>query len=226
MDYLFDIIMVAVLALSIFIGYKRGLVITVLSLASVVVALVIAQICSPYVSEALEKTGLRDSIAQSTSSQIELLYEEHVEDGIQKSCKEIIDDMKLPGAVSDFLASKVEGIDETDAFSENVEKISYSMASFVITILSYVLIALAVAIILIAVIAAVKLARLIPAVKKLDNAGGALLGAVLGIAIVYVVCLLVYTGSLVWSNSFAEGVMSDSLIIALIDKIGAFSIVL
>lgn len=226
MSYLFDIIMVAVFAISIIISYKRGLVLTVLSLSSVIIALVAAQLLSPYVTAVLEKTELDERIASSISERIALLYDEHVEEDIKKSCEEILVDMNLPDSIAGFVAGKMSDIDETETFEENIKKISVAAAGIVVNLISYIIIATIVAVALLAVVSAVKLVRLIPAVKTLDNAGGALVGILLGGALVYVICIAACMCAIVFKSGTVSETVGNSIVISIVDRLGALISVL
>jgi len=226
MNYIFDIIMVAVFAIAIFISYKRGLVLTVLSLTSVAIALVAAQFLSPYVTGTIEKTSLDEKITSIVREKTEDLYGEHVESEVLKSCEEILIDMHIPDTFAHIIAEKISDMDETETFEKNIEKISVAAANTAVRLISYLIIAIIIAVSLLAVISAVKLARLIPAVKKLDNGGGALIGILLGCALVYVICIAVCLCSIVSGNKTLSEIVEKSYIIGVIDRVGAFIAVL
>ena len=226
MDYLFDIIMVAVFALSIFIGYKKGLLMTVFSLAAVVIAVLVAQFLSPYVNEALVKSGLDNSLARAASTKIEALYENRAEKPDRLSCADIVEEMKLPPAVAEHFSRKLEAYGESHTFSKSVEEISYEIASLTLHLISYAVIALVTAVALLVAVFFIQMTRKLPVIGKFDNAGGAIFGALRGFLIVLVVCIAVYAAAILLSSSFAGGIMEHSLIIGLFERIGILSVVL
>ena len=226
MDYLFDIIMIAVMALSIFIGYKRVLIMTVFSLAAVVISIAVACKCGPYVSDFLADKGLNDKFAEKTASKIEKIYSDNVESELKLSCADVAERMKLPGAVNRYLDKKIDSFGESAVMTETVNKLSYEIADISIKLISCAAVAIVTAAILIAIVMLVKLVRFIPQVKKFDNGGGAIFGALRGVLVIFIICLAVYAAAILTGSSFADGIMDKSVIIGLIDKTGAFALIL
>lgn len=226
MEYLFDIIMAAVLALSIFIGYKKGLIMTVFSLAAVLIAVITAQILSPYVNEALVKSGAGDKIAAAAASKIEARYEEEFGKPSTLSCAEIAEKMKLPQSISEQLEQRMENYREAEAFSDSVQKIGSGIASITLHLISYASIAIVTAAILFVVIFLIQTARQLPVVKTFDHAGGALFGVLRGVLIVFVVCAAVYAAAILADSSFADGIMEHSLIMHVFARFGILAAIL
>lgn len=226
MDYLFDIIMVAILALSIFFGYKKGLLMTVLSLVSVVVAVIAAQLLSPYINSALTKSGLDERLSGAISTKIEALYEQHDERPDRLSCADLVKEMELPEAVSEFLEKRVENYGESADFRERVQTVGREIASLTLHLISYAVIALAAGVVLLVISLFIQAARKLPVVGRFDNAGGAILGAVRGVLIVLVVCVAIYAASILASSSYAGGIMAHSLVFRLVEHLGILSVIL
>ena len=77
---LIDIVLIAILSLFIFIGWKRGLVMSVFLLGSTIVAIFLASVFSPVVATGLEKMGLPEKIAPTFSSYAEDAINEKLEE--------------------------------------------------------------------------------------------------------------------------------------------------
>lgn len=217
MNYIFDVIAAAIIVVCIIIGCKKGLIMTAFSLCAVVIALVLAQVLSPIAAEALSKTNLDEKTATAISSKIMDFYEEKAEPALEKTREDIIRDMKLPGFLSEYLI-KADSQGVAKAESE-VRKVSLAAAELTLKMISYGIIAVLVAVILMLFVSAVKLARLIPAVKKFDNFGGGIIGAALGIGIVYVLCVCTYAVALISQGGALNIIAEKSFAIALVNAV-------
>ncbi len=62
MEMLVDIIVVVIVLAFILVGWKRGFMLSVYALFSMIVAVALACVLSPAVSAGLEKTGLQDKL--------------------------------------------------------------------------------------------------------------------------------------------------------------------
>lgn len=223
MYWIFDIVMVAVLALSIFIGYKRGLIMTAFSLASVIIAVVLAQMLNPIVYNAVAATEIDEKIEQKVTAYIEDVYEEKAVPVLEQKREDIIKEAGLPSFLEKIIIKSDSAALKT---AENeMKKVSVAAAEFTVKLLCFVLVAVIIVILLTLLMFALKIVSKLPVIKTFNAGGGAIAGAVIGLGIVYIVCVAVYAFSFALGGS-VQGVADTSLIIGGLEKAGIISMLL
>lgn len=223
MYWIFDIVMVAVLALSIFIGYKRGLIMTAFSLASVIIAVVLAQMLNPIVYNAVAATEIDEKIEQKVTAYIEDVYEEKAVPVLEQKREDIIKEAGLPSFLEKIIIKSDSAALKT---AENeMKKVSVAAAEFTVKLLCFVLVAVIIVILLTVLMFALKIVSKLPVIKTFNAGGGAIAGAVIGLGIVYIVCVAVYAFSFALGGS-VQGVADTSLIIGGLEKAGIISMLL
>ena len=223
MYWIFDIVMVAVLALSIFIGYKRGLIMTAFSLASVIIAVVLAQMLNPIVYNAVAATEFDEKIEQKVTAYIEDVYEEKAVPVLEQKREDIIKEAGLPSFLEKIIIESDSAALKT---AENeMKKVSVAAAEFTVKLLCFVLVAVIIVILLTLLMFALKIVSKLPVIKTFNAGGGAIAGAVIGLGIVYIVCVAVYAFSFALGGS-VQGVADASLIIGGLEKAGIISMLL
>ena len=134
-----DIILLAVLAVAIFIGWKRGLVLSIFLLGSTIISIILASLLSPFVSAGLDKLGVADAMAPKFSSYVEeAMLEEYNQTGAM-DVEAAADSLPLPS----FLSNKVaENINESaaDSIESIAGKIGAEAADMVCTVISFAIV--------------------------------------------------------------------------------------
>lgn len=178
MAIIIDLIIVAILAISIIIGYYRGLTKSLIRILSFVIAIIIAAVFFKPVSNlVIENTEIDDQIK---SSIISLVQDEVKEDG------EVKEDSNLPKALVDYINKSIEtAVTETkeaivisvaDTLTETIINVAVAIILFVVT-----------EIILLIVSIASDLITKLPVIKQFDKTGGVIYGAVRALALIFVV---------------------------------------
>ena len=221
MGLIFDIVMVAVLALSIFIGYKRGLIMTAFSLISVIIAVILAQILNPIVYNAVSATDVDEKIEQKVTAYIEDVYEEKAVPVLEQKREDIIKEAGLPG----FLEKIIIESDSTamKTAESEMKKISIAAAEFTVKLLCFVLVAVIVVILLTVLMFALKIVSRLPVIRTFNAGGGAVAGAVIGIGIVYIICVAVYAFSFALGGNI-QGIADSSFIIEGLERADVISL--
>ena len=94
---LVDIIVVVIVFGFILIGWRRGFLLSVYSLFSMIIAIVLACILSPIVSSGIEKTGVRDKLETKISAYVETELTDKFGANASVSAEEAADELPLPG---------------------------------------------------------------------------------------------------------------------------------
>lgn len=198
-----DIILIAIMAIAVFVGWKRGLVMSVFLLGATIIAIFVASVLSPVVSTGLEKLGVADAMEPKFSSVVEeTLMEEYNEKG-SVDVDSAIEKLPLPS----FLTEKISS-DVNDKAEESISKISKDIgakaAKLACAVIAFIIIFVLVIIVMQVVKIALKIAVKLPLVKQTDKIGGILVGFLQGALFVLVFLLFVSTLS---SAEFMSGIV-------------------
>ena len=168
MGIIIDILIVAFLALSVFLGYKKGLVSLAIKLCAFIIAILITFILyRPIGNLIINTTSIDESIENSIYNR--------VTETMQKDSSDEL--------TSDLIESAKQGMLEQSA-RELAINIVYAGTAIVLFII--------VRIILIFVNALANLIAKLPIIKQANEAGGAIYGLLRGIVIIYAVLMIIY----------------------------------
>lgn len=188
-----DIIVIILVALSAFLGYKKGFVKTGFGLLSVFVAIVVTiMFYKPVANLIRENTGFETWLT-------DYIYSIDFEEG-----KEISGDVSGE-YVGNFSSTVIDllGIKEV---KENAKlKITEKIVDFVLNLISIVLIYVVARLALSVVVMILDAIMKIPVLKQCNEVLGLMLGTLLGFIKVYMACAIL---SLLASFPFAEGIIS------------------
>lgn len=198
---LIDIVLIAILSLFIFIGWKRGLVMSVFLLGSTIVAIFLASVFSPVVATGLEKMGLPEKMAPTFSSYAEDAINEKLEEKATIKTEQAVENLPLPGFVKDKVVEKVDEV-AAEEVSKIADSIGMEAAKAVCALIAFVLIFVLVLILMQVVKGVLKFAVKLPLVKQVDKTAGIAVGFVQGGLLIFIALLLV---SILSSFSFMQG---------------------
>ena len=182
--YVVDLILIGIIILSTFLGYKKGLIGVIFHIVSFFIAILITLLLyKPVVSYIIQNTTIDDQINQIIVEKLEFTK---INEG-EKIDKE---ETNLPNVVVDYINEGVEGaVEETkdnvietvaNTLTENVINIIVILSIFIIT----KLILLLAKVILDAV-------SEIPIIKQFNEIGGITYGLIRAIFIIYVILALI-----------------------------------
>lgn len=182
MSIIIDLIIVGILGISIFFGYKKGLTKCVIKILSFFIALVVAAILFKPVSNfVIQNTEIDDKIKESVVS---IVADDVEEDGKVK------EDSNLPDAMVNYINETVENA--VDAAKDNVITVAAEgIATVTINVGVAILLFIVVRIALIFVSALSKIITDLPIIKQFDKAGGIIYGAVKALIIIFVLFALI-----------------------------------
>ena len=170
MQIAIDIIIILIILICTFIGYKRGLVKVVVGLLSFIIALILAVIIYKPVSNIIiNNTNIYDNIKDG-------VYENIKDEDIENSESGII------SFARNYIIS--------EAKDATAEMISESIAEIVIDVLTFIIILIMTRIILIFVSVLFSSIANLPIIKQFNKAGGLIYGILQGIVINYILFAL------------------------------------
>lgn len=182
-----DVIVFGAVLLCGFIGYKTGLMKSLITIVSYALSVVLSFLLYPVVAELLLKTSLYPYLT--------------------KTVNEKIVSGSVPETSGGFWGLFVENMSES--LEKTAESISASVAEFLISLLAFVLMIVVFKILTGLIARTLTFVTKVPVVKQLNRLGGAVLGGVTGVFVLYIVFALIM---------FSEPVKAESKVLTEIDK--------
>ena len=196
MGIIVDLIIVGILVLCVFLGYKRGLTGSLLKIVTFLLALIIAFILFRPVSNfIINNTKLDENLESSIKS----MFLE-VEDNDTSS--------NMPTAMTDYINKVIEDAAD-DAKTAVVETAARDVAISIINLGVVIVVYIIARIILIFVKGIASLITKLPVIKQFDKLGGIIFGLLKALVIIYVILAII---------SFVSPVITDSGVIDAINQ--------
>lgn len=204
MSIIIDLIIVGILAISIFFGYKKGLTKCIIKILSFIIAVVVAAILFKPVSNfVMQNTEIDDNIKEAV---VNLVADDVAENGKVK------EDSNLPKAMVNYINETVQNAVE-DTKNNIITVAAEGIANIAINVGVAILLFIVVRIALIFVSAISSFITDLPIIKQFDKAGGILYGTLKAFVIIFVVLALIslispmieQTGIIVAINKSAIG---------------------
>ena len=187
MGIVVDLIIVAVMLLFIFLGYKKGLTGSLIKLLSFVIAIVLAVILyKPVGNVVIENTTIDDNIRTSLNETF----------GVQENKQEEKNEENVPSSIMNNINKEIENA--TDEVKTNVID---ETTKTVVYVGSAIVIFLAVKVVLLIVSLFTSQITKIPIIRQVDKIGGLAYGAIEGIVIVYAILAVISLTSVIWANN-------------------------
>lgn len=194
MGIIVDLIIIAVVLLFIFLGYKKGLTGSLIKLLSFIIAIVVAFVLyKPVANAVIENTVIDDNIRTTLRATL------GVEDKTENT------EENVPSTIMDNINKEIENA--TDEVKANV--IDQTTIT-IVNIGSGIVIFLAVRVILVLISLFAKILTDLPVIKQVDKLGGLAYGAIEGIVIVYAVLAVISLTSVIWANNAVVTAISKS----------------
>lgn len=228
------IVVLAILAISTFIGWKKGLIRMVLSLVSLILALILAWILFPHVSSIIGgfkpiSEGLHGKVSEVlTETFTEVLPDVTPDSTGTENQNTLIDALPLPQQLKDSL-SKNNNIDIYEALGVDgfVEYLATSVTSLVIKAISLLLTLVIAFVGLHLLLNLIDLVAKLPVLSTFNQTGGAVAGLVIGYLIMQVLFLLITTFSATeWGMSLMTQIQESKILTFLYNSSAMIKMVL
>ena len=189
MNYLIDLILIAVIALFAFIGYKKGLIKVAFNLISFILAIIISIVLyKPMSNFIINYTPLDDYIESTISERL--------------NSSEITDE-ETQNIVSNYY---------TNIKNASTSVISSGISKTIINIACMIIVFITVKIILLFFKFAGDLIAKLPLIKPLNNAGGFIYGLLKGFIIIYIFLALIAIHSPINNNNNIVTMINSSIL--------------
>ncbi len=212
-----NVLLIAVIAIIVItgvIGYYKGLIKTVLSMATIVVSLMLTSMIAPKVSEILcENETVYSSVYDALNDNLDLsevteaLAAQAGEKLDEAAQAEILEKVGMPPVVKEIIIESGNLERFANENSDKFEGYLYSLLTdLIINASSYVVVFIVVSIILAVIASVLNIISKLPVLKSLNRMTGAMLGVVEGFVIVWLFFILV---SVLPGNEFMEKCNED-----------------
>lgn len=230
------IIAISILLLNILIGYKRGMIKTVFSICSVIVAIFLAIWISPYIANWMQKNeSIMNFFIEKTNNIMEL---EEVDlsasdltwiealplpESIQKSVKDTIESLLIEDNSSEDVISKNELSSKQKKLDQSLRK---HFAIFMIKAVAFVISFFVCCIFLYIISKVLNLISYLPIVHQVNQLLGLVCGLIQGFLVLWILCIVLtpFSGTEfglqimkeVSENSFLSFIYNNNLLLKLI----------
>ena len=200
MSIIIDLVIIAIIALCVLVGYHKGLTGSILKIVSFVLALIIAFVLFKPVSNfIINKTNWDENLEQAIKQSI-LKDEEKTNGETQQE--------NMPEVITDYINNAVEKAGN-EAKTAIVNSTARDVAIMIINIAVAITLFIVSKIILLLVKGLANLLTKLPVIKQCDKLGGIIFGILQSLAIIYIALAII---------SFASPMMSETGIIAGLQK--------
>lgn len=237
-----DVIVILVIAVSVFLGYKKGFVKTVISLVSFFVAIGLALIFyKPFAVILTENTTIDDWIIEHVALNYEEKTEENKENVLASENSDIDEKEQIETNINeekedneqeklnilDFLPENMLSNSDFEEIKEQTKlEIAYKVSELIMNLLSLIIIYIVVKVTLVIASYVLNGIMRIPVLKQLNEILGMIIGAVLGFIQIYVAfAVLIFISSItdisvvidtIKLSAFASVLFENNLIINLL----------
>lgn len=199
-----DLIIIAILAISIFLGVRRGLIRSVISLVGSIVALVLALIFSSslgvYIDSNYINAPMREWVIDQLSASAETVSATDLDfdDLFANQPEFFVETCDFLGVDVNEMSARYESM-KTDGVEQAKSAIITEMvdplSSVISRVIAFAVIFLAAMIAIIVISLFSKFLNNLPIIRKMDKLGGGILGVITGILISFIIVAIISTGS-------------------------------
>lgn len=170
-----DLIILAVVVIAVLLGIHRGLMVSLVNFFSFIIALVVAFMFYKPVGEfIIDRTDMGNDLKQIIQENLPMSGDEIMQIG---------EDSSLPKGIKDYINKQVQDVNTSK--DDVIETISTQLSTDIIMVISFIgtFIVIRIALLIVKIVS--KIITKLPIINQADHIGGAVVGAVQGIIIVY-----------------------------------------
>jgi len=197
MGIILDIILIAIMAISIFFGYKRGLVKVAVKLCALLVAIAVSIVFYKPVSDLIIKNTQFDETIENII----------IENGTEKLEENNVEQENLLQNMQEYVGNTI-----TQTKNEIVENAAKEISIRLINILVIVSLFIGTRLLLVLLVLISDLITNIPIIKQFNELGGILYGVIRGVAVIYLLLAIVFLIVSVTANSNILNIINSSII--------------
>lgn len=211
MAFVVDIVILAIMLVCVFFGYKKGLVGVTVNILGFFIALLIALLLyTPISNFVINNTSLQPNLKEGISDTVKSYV---IKDNETNTENEEIED-NSPKVIKDyingFIQKQKEGVQRTEA--EIIDNVSETLSINIIKVAVGIAVFLISKIALIFVKALAKLITKLPIIGQFDKLGGVIYGVLQGLLIIYIILALISLFAPATENSTILEAINSSIV--------------
>ena len=192
-----DLILLAVLGLSIFLGYKKGLIGVIFSLCAVILAIFLSAIlCKPVTDLVIKNTELDDNIKNAI-----------IQNGILQKDENAGKDQSINGYIEKYVTNAIK-----DGVNNTIESNAQAVAEKVVAIIVAVGLFIVLRILLILIKFIAEGIAELPVVKQFNKLGGIIYGILRGLIVIYVFLAICFFIVSISNSGFITNMIDTSIL--------------
>ena len=202
MGIILDIVLLAILVLSIFLGYKKGLIGVAFNLCAFLLAIIITWILyTPITNAVIKNTEIDDNIRSTIVEKGVIKNSENIEDGKETEQNGV--NQYIQKYVTTTITNTTNNVVEETAkvVSEKVVAIVVAIGLFIVVRIGLILLKFV----------AEGIAKL-PIIKQFNKAGGSIYGAIRGMFIIYIFLAILFFVMSVNNSGMIANLINTSLV--------------
>lgn len=199
---LVDLIIIGIMALCVFLGYKRGLIGVAFKIISFLLAIIISFVLYIPVSNfVINNTSIDDTIKNTI---VEKISEDEEKDKIEEIDKK---ENSMPEVITEYIEKTT-----TDVKNSSIELVAENISITLVKLIVAILLFIVIRIILIFVKLFTNIVEKLPIIKQFNKVGGIIYGALEGILIILVVLAIISVISSIANMSTTIEAINNSYI--------------
>lgn len=209
MGFILDIVIIAIMALSIFLGYRKGLVKIAVKLCAFLIAVIISIVFYKPVSNIIiNNTKLDEKIESKIieNGSIKIEDKEEVQEDMQGQ-DEVENNENFLENVHGYVDEKI-----TETQNELVKKAAKEISGRLINIIVIVGLFIITRLILVLLVLISDIITNIPIIKQFNKLGGILYGIIRGLLVIYIILAIVFLVASISGNSDIIETIESSII--------------
>lgn len=182
MGLIIDIAIIAIIGLSVFMGYKKGLIGVAFKILSFLIAIVLAFVLSkPVTNYIIENTQFDDNLQTTIEQQLSAKDSENT---VEK------EENDMPDIITDYISKQIKEV-TTEAQNEVAVLVSTNLTQAIVNAICFITIFIVARIALFFLKFLAEAIAEIPLIKQFNKLGGVLYGVLKGFFIVYLILAIV-----------------------------------
>ena len=206
MGIIVDLIIVLIICLCAFLGYKKGLAKCLLQICTTVLALIIAFVLyKPFVNFMINNTTIDDNIQLSLERAMGSNTEQNASEGTQL----VKEDSGIPKPIVEYLNNNVKGAIE-DNKSNIISSTARNATILIVDVVGLIVIYIIAKLLLRIITVLTDIVTKLPLIKQCNEVGGTIYGLIQGVFIVLIVLTLISVITPLTGNYYLANLILES----------------
>lgn len=192
------ILVVGILLLFAILGYRKGLIKMIISVASMIITFILVTAFVPQIGDVIKETDIYFNVHEKTYEAISDRLDDEINSNelfsditeINEKGVEIIERLGLPDSISEAIIDKIDFTENINSgIDEIINKVAASLTDYIIDAAIFVISFIIVLFIVKIIFAAINLISYLPIIHGINKFAGLLLGIAEGIGVVWVMLI-------------------------------------